>query len=325
MNIEYLRYFLDVVDTKSITQAARLNFISPQGMSRAMSELEKELDCTLLERFPNKLGLTKECKQLIPAITEVVTAYDNLIEQTDRCRISRSLDETAGESIRLLCQPISSFCFFPAEIMDGMLRGGNIRCLEADNHLIFQELEGLVDESTHKPAGGTIGLTCLFDPKRADVRRTICELENVGYLYKPFITSYDMVMVSAKSELAAKDMLDDEDILSQQIITSNSEMKKTVSHLFGERAISITSGNVSFRRQTVARGDTISFMPAISMLNWDDSETVLKPFSSRYEIELGFIGTEEDFANESFKGLIADLTDWYKAHDDPCLFTLVWR
>ena len=38
MNIEYLHYFLDVAKTKSITRAAKLNFISPQGMSRAMNK-----------------------------------------------------------------------------------------------------------------------------------------------------------------------------------------------------------------------------------------------------------------------------------------------
>ena len=45
VNIEYLHYFLDVAKTKSIAQAAKLNFISSQGMSRAMGELEKELGC----------------------------------------------------------------------------------------------------------------------------------------------------------------------------------------------------------------------------------------------------------------------------------------
>lgn len=324
MNIEYLRYFLDVTKTKSITQAARINFISPQGMSRAMNELEKELDCKLLERFPNKLGLTSECERLIPAAEHVIASYDELIGLVEQYRVSQSAENAENESIKLLCQPISSFCFFPDEIMDSLLRSSTIRCMEADNHLIFQELSKLTDKATKKPLGGTIGLTCMFDPKRPDIRRQIYDLEALGYTYKPFIASYDMVMMSTKCPLASKEHLEDKDILEMSIITSNSELHETVSSLFGEGAITMTSGNVSFRRQVVLRGDTVSFMPALSMLNWNDPDIVLKPFSSRYDIELGFVGTEEDFSSEPFERLVEQLISWYKDHDDPSIFTLVW-
>lgn len=80
MNIEYLRYFLDVAQTKSITKAAKLNFISPQGMSRAMGELEKELDCKLLERFSNKLELSELGREFVPVAERVVGEYDKLSE-----------------------------------------------------------------------------------------------------------------------------------------------------------------------------------------------------------------------------------------------------
>ena len=80
MNIDYLRYFLDVAETKSITHAARLNFISPQGMSRAMNELEKELDCKLLIRYSNKLSLSEQGEALIPVAQNVVEQYDKLTD-----------------------------------------------------------------------------------------------------------------------------------------------------------------------------------------------------------------------------------------------------
>lgn len=326
MNIEYLRYFLDVVNTKSITKAARLNFISPQGMSRAMGEFEKEIDCKLLERYPNRLGFTEQCEQLVPAVTKVVSAYDELVGLVDHLHAANGAEGLSTGGLRLLCQPISSFCFFPDDIMDSLLRTGDIRCLEADNQAIFQELKGLYNDSTKQLAGGTIGLTCLFNSKHSSSRRSLMELQNLGYAYKPFLSSYDMAMVNAQSPLAQKDILEDDDIIGQTIVTSNTELHETVSLLFGEQAISMTSGNVNMRRRAVARGDSISFMPAISLLNWDgDPNIVLKQFRSRYEIELGFIGSETDMNNPSFLALIQTLVEWYRAHDDPCLFTLLWN
>ena len=70
MNIDYLYYFMDVAKTKSITRAAKLNFISPQGMSRAMNELEKELGCQLLVRFSNKLELSEAGEKIDPIFSE---------------------------------------------------------------------------------------------------------------------------------------------------------------------------------------------------------------------------------------------------------------
>ena len=80
MNIDYLRYYLDVAETKSITHAARLNFISPQGMSRAMNKLEKELDCRLLVRYSNKLAISEQGEALIPVAKKVVEQYDQLTD-----------------------------------------------------------------------------------------------------------------------------------------------------------------------------------------------------------------------------------------------------
>ena len=54
MQTTYLKHFVDVAEKGSIGAAAAADFISPQGMSRAMNELEKELGCQLLVRFSNK-------------------------------------------------------------------------------------------------------------------------------------------------------------------------------------------------------------------------------------------------------------------------------
>lgn len=174
--------------------------------------------------------------------------------------------------------------------------------------------------------GGTIGLTCLFDTQKSSSTRSIRELETLGYSYRPFIISYDMAMVSADSPLAKKDVLKLEDFANQGIITSNTELRDAVSRLFGAQSITMTSGNVGLRRQAVARGNSISFMPAISKINWEnESEVVLRPFENRYDLELGFIGAKDDFENAAFVALIDVLLAWYRKNYDPSLFDIVWQ
>ena len=67
-------------------------------------------------------------------------------------------------------------------------------------------------------------------------------------------------------------------------------------------------------------------MPAISKINWgDESEVMLKPFENRYDLELGFIGTEDDFKKEAFVALVDTLLVWYRKNYDPSLFTILWK
>lgn len=62
MNIVQIKYFISVVEHGSITAAARDQFISLQGMSQAIADLEAELGIPLLERqnrgsVPTKFGI----------------------------------------------------------------------------------------------------------------------------------------------------------------------------------------------------------------------------------------------------------------------------
>ncbi len=113
MNIEHWHYFLDVAKTKSITRAAKLNFISPQGMSRAMNELEKELGCELLIRYPNKLALSPVGEELVPKAAEIIDGYAEMLEFA--AAKSRVLHAGGGRSVQLECQNIAMLAFLTQE------------------------------------------------------------------------------------------------------------------------------------------------------------------------------------------------------------------
>lgn len=59
MDIKVLTYFLKACETKSFSSAAREVYISPQGMNRAIRQLEKELGVPLFESSNQGIVLTK--------------------------------------------------------------------------------------------------------------------------------------------------------------------------------------------------------------------------------------------------------------------------
>lgn len=50
MKIEDLNYFISVAETGSITKAAQQHFMTQQGLSRIISNMERELGTSLLVR-----------------------------------------------------------------------------------------------------------------------------------------------------------------------------------------------------------------------------------------------------------------------------------
>ena len=152
MNIEYLHYFLDVAKTKSITQAAKLNFISPQGMSRAMSEFEKELGCDLLVRYSNKLCLSAVGEELVPKVAEVVDAYMDLLNEAAEKSQPHPSDSA---SILFDCQYVGLLAFLPAAAKDYLFSSDGIHFRESENSQIRQHILTYFEErNEEKKKGG---------------------------------------------------------------------------------------------------------------------------------------------------------------------------
>ena len=64
MNQRQLKYFLEVYSTKSISKAAANLFVTPQGISKTIAALEKELNVSLFEHHHNRITPTKDAARL---------------------------------------------------------------------------------------------------------------------------------------------------------------------------------------------------------------------------------------------------------------------
>lgn len=78
MNQRQLSYFITVMDSGSIKSAAELLMISPQGLSKTIIGLEKELGNKLFIRTREGLKPTTYAKKLKPYALGVIKAYEDL-------------------------------------------------------------------------------------------------------------------------------------------------------------------------------------------------------------------------------------------------------
>jgi DNA-binding transcriptional LysR family regulator len=79
MQIESLRYFLEITRCGTFSLAARKLFISQQGLSKSVKALEHDLNVELFERQGKKVRLTAAGKALVPLAEAHIGTYEQLI------------------------------------------------------------------------------------------------------------------------------------------------------------------------------------------------------------------------------------------------------
>lgn len=86
MDIKNLRWFQEVCHCGSITRAASDLFITPQGLSKGIKNLETELDVTLLERTPNGVSMTVYGECLMHYAESMLLSYQELTAEIKKMR-----------------------------------------------------------------------------------------------------------------------------------------------------------------------------------------------------------------------------------------------
>lgn len=81
MELRQLKYFLQVCQYNSITQAAQHIFISPQALSKVIASLEQEFNMPLFSRTSQGLVLTNAGEQLKNLAQPIVNSADDLATQ----------------------------------------------------------------------------------------------------------------------------------------------------------------------------------------------------------------------------------------------------
>jgi DNA-binding transcriptional LysR family regulator len=99
MNIEQLKYIVEVAKTKSITAASQNYYVSQSGISRSIASLENELGIKLFNRTRTGVEPTEEGKKLIDKAYEIVSKINEFEEQV------RKLNEDSKGVLKISAVP----------------------------------------------------------------------------------------------------------------------------------------------------------------------------------------------------------------------------
>ena len=143
MTIKELEEFTVICKKGSLAKASKELFMSPQGLSRVLKNLENELDCTLVNRVASGMELTESGECLRDYAEIVLKEYEELRKKIEKIRASADGSVEllmAYDIIRLLTPecimdfqriyPNVSFSFqeYPDRIVESMLleKKGNV-------------------------------------------------------------------------------------------------------------------------------------------------------------------------------------------------------
>ena len=79
MDIRQLKYLSAVVNYGDYQLAARSLFISPQGLSKAIRQLENELGLALMEKVGRESRPTNAAIELVARSSQLISEYDLLL------------------------------------------------------------------------------------------------------------------------------------------------------------------------------------------------------------------------------------------------------
>lgn len=107
MNTTDLEYFYTVCQEKSITKAAKLLYLSPQGLSKIMTNIENELGTALLARNSKGITLTEAGECFYAGLPEILHSYDSLRKDVIHIhqRHNREIDLLSAYGILRLLSP----------------------------------------------------------------------------------------------------------------------------------------------------------------------------------------------------------------------------
>ena len=312
MQTDYLRYFIDVATLGSMNAAAKKNFMTPQGVSRAISNLESELGCELFQRDANKVTLTQFGKI-------VLEGARSLIEQENKLR--HSVTELQSKRLRkrsllftCYCSPIffDTPLLFPASGLGNALYGKVQFLQRSTPHVV----ELLVDAARiTRPdivITGGLGFFDLFVDENAQM---VQKLIDAGYEYRPFMRTCDYVLVPEFSTLAKAVSLSKADIRANPLaVAASGGMERAISRHIGAESVYVSSGDSSYRNRLCRMGEALTFVPGSSLVFGAPEGTVAVPMQEPYTIEIGFAAREGAFQKGTLADVIELMTRFYSKH-----------
>lgn len=209
MRMEDLRYLIQVADIGSISLAAEACYITQQGLSRIISNLEKELGVKLFHRTNNHIRLTDVGELVVARAKELDGLYQHML--TDISRLSSAEGQRPVDCHIYTTQLISSTLLFR------VLSTLNLRY--PGIHLNIEELDPpeIADGVAFTP--NSVGIISMSTFHEADSLR----LSSGKLVFDHYFQDELMLGVAGNSPLAERKLISAEELATIPLALCNNE------------------------------------------------------------------------------------------------------
>lgn len=118
MQLEQLRYFIEVVKAGSINAASKKVYISQQNLNKSLHSLENELGFEILNRTRKGVSLTEEGKIFFNTAQAIVARFEQMQDQVARLRNASNNPLQGRMNIHI--SPMLSISILPMAYVDYM-------------------------------------------------------------------------------------------------------------------------------------------------------------------------------------------------------------
>lgn len=291
MEIRDLKIFLTIAEERSVTRAAKLLYMSPQGISKILKSLEEELECQLFIRDKAGMSLTESGRRFFDYAREDVGRYIEMkkdilrIEQRHR----KVVDLLSAYGILRLVTPecITAFCRENPDI-----------------EFHYREYPDLPVER-------------LFAENEGNVAFSIGNFDEGAYSVVPLETFPIKLLVNKAHPLAAKESVTIEDIKGEPLYIESSQFY--IYHLIMEKCraagfkpdIAFQTSGFSLCHKMVEAGKGISVTVDFVFEDMGRSNCRMIPFADGiYEWRACMITRKDEEENEAVQMFRSHIQNW---------------
>lgn len=205
MELRTLRYFLAVAREGSLTQAAKVLYVTQPALSRQLKALEEELGAKLFVRGSHSVALTEQGSLLKQRCEEIVQLADKTVAEfaAPTGMVAGDVHIGVGES-------------YTSQLLARVAKG----LQERYPGIRYRLYDGNADDLADRLDGGLLDFCVLIQP---------ADLSKYSHLRLPERDSWGLLM-RRDNPLAEKAAISPSDLLDEPLICSDQTIVRTLSH-----------------------------------------------------------------------------------------------
>ena len=249
MNIEQIKYILEVSKEGSITKAAEQLHLSPSALSQSISQLEKELGVTIFNRSRKGTVPTSDGKKIINSGNEIIASIVKMHKE-----LSANTEE---KLIKIGCAPSIIYLVYDAFLL----------FYKEHSNVKVEIIELDQDDTMSKLMHGEIDLA--ISPFGKDELEALSISDIIDY--KLVYTGYACVCVNKRSPLFYKDFVTIEDLKTEKLVMYNSKRTNEFIDLYLPNApVLFTTNNIEVLKNATLDGHASSLVYNFTFKNHPD-------------------------------------------------------